>query len=124
MSLGEFLKARGWQPAPVGGRAFVHGHCHQKALGGMQAALDLIAAAGAQSSAPETGCCGMAGSFGFKPRHYAASRSVAELALLPALRASDRDAAIVADGFSCREQIESLSGRETLHLAEWLARGL
>jgi len=123
-SLAEFLKARGWQPAPVGGRAFVHGHCHQKSLGGTDAQLALIEASGARASAPDTGCCGMAGSFGFKSRHYAASRRVAELALLPALRASERDAVIVADGFSCREQIESLSGRETLHLAELLARGL
>jgi FAD/FMN-containing dehydrogenase/Fe-S oxidoreductase len=124
MSLAEFLKVRGWEPPQVGGRAIVHGHCHQKALGGLQAELDLLAAAGARPSAPDTGCCGMAGSFGFKHEHYETSRRVAELALLPALRAADPDAIVVANGFSCREQIEGLSGRESLHFAELLARGL
>ena len=72
----------------------------------------------------ESACCGMAGAFGFKPRHYEASKRIAELALLPAVRAAGADALVVADGFSCREQIEQLEGRPTLHLAEALARAL
>ncbi len=63
----------------------------------------------------------MAGSFGFKPQHQAASRRIAARALLPALDAAAPDTAVVADGFSCREQIEGLTGRATLHLAELLA---
>jgi Fe-S oxidoreductase/FAD/FMN-containing dehydrogenase len=124
VTLAEFLRTRGWQPGAVGARALVHGHCHQKALGGMQADLALLAAAGVRARAPDTGCCGMAGSFGMKREHYEASRRIAELALLPALRAAEPDSVVVANGFSCREQIESLTGRETLHLAELLARGI
>jgi Fe-S oxidoreductase len=66
----------------------------------------------------------MSGSFGFKPQHYAASRRIAELVLLPALRAAGAQEAVIADGFSCREQVEDLAGRETLHFADALARAL
>ena len=123
-SLGELLEARGWRPPAVGGRALLHGHCHRKALGGLGAEAGLLRAAGVEVSAPDTGCCGMSGSFGFKPQHYAASRRIAELALLPALRAAGAESTVIADGFSCREQIEDLAGRETLHFAEVLARAL
>jgi Fe-S oxidoreductase len=124
VTLAELLRARGWCPPQVGGRALVHGHCHQKALGGMAAELALLREAQVEASVPDTGCCGMSGSFGFKPEHYETSRRIAELALLPALRAARDGTAIVADGFSCREQVEDLGGRETLHLAQFLARAL
>jgi FAD/FMN-containing dehydrogenase/Fe-S oxidoreductase len=123
-SLGELLAARGWTPPAIGGRALLHGHCHRKALGGLGAEAGLLRAAGVEVASPDTGCCGMSGSFGFKPQHYDASRRIAELALLPALRAADSETTIVADGFSCREQVEDLAGRETLHFAEILARAL
>ncbi|HVC10335.1 MAG TPA: FAD-binding and (Fe-S)-binding domain-containing protein [Burkholderiales bacterium] len=125
VSLAELLRARGWQPpARADGRALLHGHCHQKALSGTSADLALLRAAGFEAEAPDSGCCGMAGAFGFKPRHYEASKKIAELALLPKLRAAGAGTLIVADGFSCREQIEHLEGRPTLHLAEALARTL
>lgn len=124
VSLAEFLAARGWQPPPLAGRAFVHGHCHQKALGGQAADLALLAAAGLDVEAPDSGCCGMSGAFGFKPEHFAASQAIGELSLLPAVRAQAPETLIVASGFSCREQIEQLTGRATLHLAEVLARAL
>jgi FAD/FMN-containing dehydrogenase/Fe-S oxidoreductase len=124
VSLGEALERRGWQPGRIGGHALVHAHCHQKALGGIKADLALLAAAGLEVDAPETGCCGMAGSFGFRPETYEASLRIAELALLPKVRAAAPDTLIVADGFSCREQIESLAARRTLHLAEVLARAV
>jgi len=98
----------------------MHAHCHQKALWGSAADLAVLRAAGCEVKAPDTGCCGMAGSFGYSPEHYAASTRIAELALLPAL-AAEPAAAVVANGFSCREQIEALAGRPTLHLAELLA---
>ena len=101
----------------------VHGHCHQKALWGMGADLDVLRKAGCQVASPDTGCCGMAGSFGYRPEFFEASKRIAGLALLPALAAAPQ-AAVVASGFSCREQIESLGGRKTLHLAEVLAEGL
>ena len=83
----------------------VHGHCHQKAFGlmdGVLAALRLIP--GAQVSMVERSCCGMAGSFGYEAAHQEASMRMAELSLLPAVRAA-KDAIIVADGTSCRHQI-------------------
>jgi FAD/FMN-containing dehydrogenase/Fe-S oxidoreductase len=124
VSLGELLAARGWKPPATGGRALLHGHCHRKALGGLEPDIGLLRAAAIEVAAPDTGCCGMSGSFGFKPQHYAASRRIAELALLPALRAAGDEAMVIADGFSCREQVEDLAGRETLHLADALARAL
>jgi FAD/FMN-containing dehydrogenase/Fe-S oxidoreductase len=124
VSLGELLAARGWKPPAIGGRALLHGHCHRKALGGLGPEVGLLRAAGIDVVAPDTGCCGMSGSFGFKPQHYAASRRIAELALLPALRAAPGESAVIADGFSCREQIEDFAGRKTLHFAEVFARAL
>ncbi|HYN11764.1 MAG TPA: FAD-binding and (Fe-S)-binding domain-containing protein, partial [Burkholderiales bacterium] len=100
-------------------RILLHGHCHQKALFGMKPELDALSKAGCEVIAPDTGCCGMAGSFGYRPQFYEASKRIAGLALLPALEAAPQ-ALVLANGFSCREQIESLSGRPTLHLAELL----
>jgi Fe-S oxidoreductase len=121
VSLGEFLQQRGWTPPRLAGRALLHGHCHQKALGGNADDLKLLRAAGLEVESPDTGCCGMAGSFGLKREYDAASRRIAELVLLPKLRAAPPAAMIIADGFSCREQIEGLGGRRTRHLAEVLA---
>ena len=72
----------------------------------------------------DAGCCGMAGNFGFEAEHYDTSVAVAELALLPALRAEPPDTVVLADGFSCRTQIEQLAGRPALHLAELLREAL
>jgi FAD/FMN-containing dehydrogenase/Fe-S oxidoreductase len=124
VSLGELLQARNWKPRAIGGSALLHGHCHQKALGGAQADVALLEAAGIDTAAPETGCCGMAGSFGFRPETYETSVKVANLQLLPRVKGAADGTLIVANGFSCREQIEGLGGRETLHLAEVLAKGI
>ncbi len=124
VSLGESLEERGWRPRHLGGQALLHGHCHQKALGGTAADLALLQAAGIETSSPETGCCGMAGAFGFSPETYASSVQIAKLALLPKVRGASAETHIVANGFSCREQIEGLAGRGTLHLADVLARTL
>ena len=107
--------------ANLGARVFMHAHCHQKSLWGTSADVSLLKNSGVEVIAPDTGCCGMAGSFGYKPQHAEASARIAGLALLPALEAA-KDAVVVANGFSCREQIEALSGRRTLHIAELLAR--
>ena len=124
VSLAEALEARGWKPGQIDARALVHGHCHQKALGGMRADLALLSAAGIEADAPDTGCCGMAGSFGYRPETYAASVKIANLSLLPKVNQAPPETLIVANGFSCREQIEGLAGRSTLHLAEVLARAI
>jgi Fe-S oxidoreductase len=118
-SLSELLNARQFA-APVRRRVLMHGHCHQKALWGNGADLELLERCQAEVSAPDTGCCGMAGSFGYRPEFYETSKKIAGLALLPALEAEPQ-AAVLASGFSCREQIEALAGRRTLHLAELLA---
>jgi hypothetical protein len=117
--LSEILNMRNFK-TKAEARVLVHSHCHQKALWGTSADIELLRASGCEVLAPDTGCCGMAGSFGYRPQHVEASRRIAGLALLPALEAAP-DAAVVANGFSCREQIETLARRPTLHLAELLA---
>jgi FAD/FMN-containing dehydrogenase/Fe-S oxidoreductase len=119
-SLAEVLVQRGFK-GNASGQVFMHGHCHQKALWGTGADVEVLRTAGFQVMTPDTGCCGMSGSFGYRPAHAEASRRIAGLALLPALAAAP-DATVVANGFSCREQIESLGERPTLHIAELLAR--
>jgi hypothetical protein len=79
---------------------------------------------GLQIETPEQGCCGMAGSFGFEPRdHYEVSMACGERKLLPAVRAADDETLIIADGFSCREQIAQSTNRRAVHLAQVLAAG-
>src|SRR5688572_11367999 len=118
-SLSELLNKRNFRGSAKG-RVVMHSHCHQKALWGTSSDLSLLKNAGCEVLTPDTGCCGLSGSFGYRPQHAAASRRIAELALLPALQAAG-DAIVVANGFSCREQIETLAGRPTLHIAEVLA---
>ena len=120
-SLAEFLRERDFAAAGIAGELLLHGHCHQKALWGVKAEQALLG--GADLKMPDAGCCGMAGSFGYRPQFYEASRAIAGLELLPALERSPH-ARVLADGFSCREQIEALSGRPTLHLAELLSASL
>jgi Fe-S oxidoreductase len=69
---------------------------------------------------PDSGCCGMAGAFGFEKRHYEISMRIGERVILPLVREAAADTLIIANGFSCREQIEQSTGRQTLHLAEVL----
>ena len=121
-SLGEFLLRKDWR-IDLGGQVLMHGHCHQKALWGTAADARLLERAGCEVLAPDTGCCGMAGAFGYRPQFYETSKRIAGLALLPALEAAPQ-ATVLASGFSCREQIQSLGARPTLHLAELLARAL
>ena len=102
----------------------VHGHCHQKAFGAMQPVLEVLRLIpGAKPELIETSCCGMAGSFGVEAEHHAVSLQMAELALLPAVRAAGA-AWIVADGASCRHQIADGAQREALHVARVLAAHL
>jgi Fe-S oxidoreductase len=99
----------------------VHGHCHQKAFGTFDATLDLLRSVpGAEVAAIESSCCGMAGSFGQEVGHYEVSMKMAEAALLPAVRAAPQ-AAIVAAGTSCRNQIGHGTGRRALHPMTFLA---
>ncbi len=111
-------------PQP-GRRALVHGHCHQKAFGVMPAvewALRLVP--GIEVETIESSCCGMAGAFGYAARHYDVSMRMAELSLLPVVRAAAPDTWIVADGTSCRHQIKDGAGREAVHVVRVLERAL
>jgi FAD/FMN-containing dehydrogenase/Fe-S oxidoreductase len=122
MTLSEFLLRDGedWQPVPRSGDALLHGHCHQKALGGLEADREALTRAGLTVREPAKGCCGMAGSFGFDARHIDVSLAIAEHELLPAVRAAPAETLLVADGFSCREQIRQGTGRTAIHTAEAL----
>jgi Fe-S oxidoreductase len=95
-----------------------HGHCHQKAIFGTRDDVELLESLGAKVDAPDTGCCGMAGSFGFEAGHFDISQAVGERVLLPAARKAG--GTIVADGFSCREQVIQLAGRHPQHIAQVL----
>lgn len=99
-------------------KALLHGHCHQKAFGAMKATRKVLSwIPGFTYDVVETSCCGMAGSFGLEAEHYQASMQMAELSLLPAVRQAGADAPIIANGFSCRHQIEHGSGRKAVHTA-------
>jgi Fe-S oxidoreductase len=100
-------------------KALVHGHCHQRALFKMQSMLKVLEAIGIEPEVPDDGCCGMAGSFGFeKGEHYEVSMKAGERVLLPAVRKEDGATLLIADGFSCREQVAQATGRLPLHSAE------
>lgn len=113
-----------WEAPQLGGDALVHGHCHHKAVFGMTSEMALLKRLGIRVQVPETGCCGMAGAFGFHPKHHDVSVKIGEAALLPAVRAADEQTMIVASGYSCREQIAQLTDRHALHIAEVLALAL
>lgn len=101
---------------------FVHGHCHEKALVGATSTLNVLRAIPkCEVSEIPSGCCGMAGSFGYEKEHYALSMKIGSLHLFPAIQAAPKDAIIVANGFSCRHQIRHGTNRPAVHLAEALA---
>jgi FAD/FMN-containing dehydrogenase/Fe-S oxidoreductase len=125
LTLAELLTTRtpGWQPPALRRPVLAQVHCHQHAVLGWDAEEKLLAAAHAPAEHLETGCCGLAGNFGFQRGHGEISRACAERALLPRLRDAPPGAVILADGFSCRTQIHELDsgGRDAMHLAELLA---
>ncbi|MSQ30922.1 MAG: FAD-binding oxidoreductase [Dehalococcoidia bacterium] len=109
----------------VAGPAVLHGHCHQKAIAGMDptlAALGLIP--GLETSLVDSACCGMAGSFGFEAEHYDVSRAMGARSLFPAVEAAPLDAEVLVTGVSCRQQIGHFTGRRPRHVAELLADAL
>ncbi|MFM0395954.1 FAD-binding and (Fe-S)-binding domain-containing protein [Paraburkholderia phytofirmans] len=102
----------------------VHGHCHQKALFGMQGDTALLNKLGVKWKLLDTGCCGMAGSFGFNTEHHALSTKIGEDTLFPAVRAAGAETIVLTNGFSCREQIEQGTGRHAMHIAQLAQRAL
>ena len=107
-----------------GKKALLHGHCHQKALVGTAPTIAMLKKAGYEVSEIDSGCCGMAGSFGFEKEHYDLSIKIGNRRLVPALKAAGADAEIVAPGISCRQQIDHLAGRKAKHPAELLLEGI
>ncbi len=124
-TLAELLAAtENWSPPDLTGvHAVAQPHCHQHAVIGWQADADLLARAGAEVHAVG-GCCGLAGNFGVERGHYDVSVAVAETALLPAVRSAPPGAVVLADGFSCRTQLDQLGHVSSTHLAQLLASHL
>ncbi|MBC9178149.1 FAD-binding and (Fe-S)-binding domain-containing protein [Pseudoroseomonas ludipueritiae] len=121
-----FLAKRDLPLKPTGiARAHIHGHCHQKAFGGFAPAVQGLRRIPGLTVAPiASSCCGMAGSFGYEAKNLEVSRAMAELSLLPAVRAAAPEDVILADGTSCRHQIRDLGGREAMHSIRLLARSV
>jgi Fe-S oxidoreductase len=118
--LSEFLDAQGVGLPRLHRQAILHNHCHQKAVLNPNAMRNVLTAMGIQFEEPEQGCCGMAGSFGFEAEHYDISQRLSERHLLPAARQAATERFVVAEGFSCRTQIQEATDRRPLHLAELL----
>ena len=130
-TLSDFLdkRAPNYRVPMLHRRALLHGHCHQKSLdrlndkayGELFGEKDLLKKMGVEFEMPATGCCGMAGAFGFEPGdHYDTSVACARRVLVPEVNKALPDRLIIADGFSCREQIEQMTDRHVLHLAQVL----
>lgn len=106
-------------------RVLLHGHCHQKAFGALPAVERVLALVPELAiDKVESSCCGMAGSFGYEAKHHDISMRMAEDALLPAVRKADPRTLVVADGTSCRRQIQDGARREAIHVARVLERAL
>jgi FAD/FMN-containing dehydrogenase/Fe-S oxidoreductase len=121
-TLGEFLaKTPGYRAPSLYRRALVHGHCHHKSIMRMGGEEKIIQHMGLDyGKILDSGCCGMAGSFGFEAGHYDISMKIGAQRLFPAVQAAERDTIIIADGFSCRHQIAEATDRQAMHLAQVL----
>ncbi len=120
-TISELLLATpGWKAPRLAAKAVVQTHCHHKAVLDAQTQQQMFEAMGLELQPNPTGCCGHAGSFGYETEHYPVSMTIAEQALLPAVRRAGGDTLIIADGFSCREQIRHGAGRYALHPVELL----
>jgi FAD/FMN-containing dehydrogenase/Fe-S oxidoreductase len=122
--LSEFLvkRAPDYKPPQLSEKIIVHGHCHHRATMGMHDELALLRLTGAEVELLDSGCCGMAGPFGFEKDKFAVSQTLGERVLLPAVRNKSTNTIIVTDGFSCAEQITQNTTTKPMHLAEVLAQ--
>ncbi len=123
----DFLEEVGYKPRSLTHlttKAVIHGHCHHKALWSMSPEHRLLESAGLTPEVLDSGCCGLAGSFGYEAGHHDISMQIGNQVLLPRLRAATPDTLLIADGFSCRQQIAHGTSRQALHTAEVLALAL
>ncbi|MBG93546.1 MAG: oxidoreductase [Chloroflexi bacterium] len=102
----------------------LHGHCHQKAIAGIEITENVLSTVGYQVSTIQSACCGMAGSFGYEKEHYEISEAMAMRSLIPAVNSANLNTGIATTGVSCHQQIEQFSNRDSLHSVQWLARAL
>jgi Fe-S oxidoreductase len=125
-TLAEFLEKHvsDYRPPKLPRKALVHGHCHHKAVMKLACEEKLFDQLGLDYEVLDSGCCGMAGAFGFEADKYDVSIACGERVLLPAVRAAGKDTLIIADGFSCRTQIEETTDRHALHIAQVLKMAL
>src|SRR5260370_26882242 len=126
LTLSEFIQREGdrFKVPRLQRKAIVQGHCHHKAIMKFESEEFVLEKMGLDFEHLDSGCCGMAGAFGFEAKHYDISMAIGERVLLPRAREAAADTLIIADGFSCREQIEQSTGRQALHLAEVLQMGM
>jgi FAD/FMN-containing dehydrogenase/Fe-S oxidoreductase len=126
VTLSEFIEHEGdrFKLPHLEGKALVQAHCHHNAILGFAGEEKVLKDVGLDVQRPDSGCCGMAGAFGFEAKNYEISTRLGERVLIPAVRAAAADTLIVADGFSCREQITQMTGRDTLHIAQVLRLAL
>jgi FAD/FMN-containing dehydrogenase/Fe-S oxidoreductase len=117
-------EAPDWRAPGLDRRALLQFHCHQRAIFGIDADRRVLSRLGIEFDVPDSGCCGMAGAFGFEKSHAEISLAIGERILLPEVRKAAPETLIVADGFSCREQIAQGTGRRPLHLAEVMRRAI
>jgi Fe-S oxidoreductase len=122
LTLPEFLldHLSDYEPPKLHRKAIVHLHCHHRAVLGADQEIELLKRMGLDAQAPDFGCCGLAGSFGFERDKYELSMKIGERRLLPAVREAPADTLIVGDGFSCKTQIEQATSRRALHVAQLL----
>ena len=124
-TLGELLlETPRWCAPSFARKAVLHTHCHHKSVLDAEAERKILESMGLELRQPAPGCCGHAGSFGYEIEHHPVSLQIAEQALLPGVRAAPPDTLVIADGFSCRQQIKDGAGRWAMHPAEVIALAL
>ncbi|HEX8753571.1 MAG TPA: FAD-linked oxidase C-terminal domain-containing protein, partial [Solirubrobacterales bacterium] len=126
LTLAELLRqeAPDWEPPRLAAKVLVHGHCHQEAVMGMSAESELYERMGLDFEVLDSGCCGLAGSFGFEREHDEISREIGEQRLMPAVREAAESTILLADGFSCKTQIEQMTERRAMHTAQLIELAL
>jgi Fe-S oxidoreductase len=124
LTLAEFLQSEDYEPPRLDREAIVHRHCHQYAVMGFEAEQELYERMGLDYEVLDSGCCGLAGSWGFEEDKYELSMKIGERRLLPSVRDAGEDAIIMADGFSCKTQVAQGTDRRPLHTAQVIKMAL